>query len=201
MTPEQATPCAADTPDAARAVLDFWFGADDQARPAWFRKDPAFDAQVRERFGDLIERALDGALDDWAGRSPPSALARIVLLDQFTRNAFRDTARAFAGDAQALLAARDLVARGFDRQLTGRQRGFAYLPFEHAEDRAAQQESMRHFAALVAEHPGLADLLLWARKHQEIVERFGRYPHRNALLGRTDTADEAVFLQQPGSSF
>jgi uncharacterized protein (DUF924 family) len=192
---------ADDTPEEARAVLDFWFGNDDQARPEWFRKDPAFDALIRERFGALIDAALGGALDDWAGRSPPAALARILLLDQFTRNAFRDTARAFAGDAQALLAARDLVARGFDRQLTGRQRGFAYLPFEHAEDRGAQQESMRHFDALVADHPGLADLLVWARKHQEIVERFGRYPHRNALLGRADTAEEAAFLQQPGSSF
>lgn len=192
---------ADDTPENARAVLDFWFGHDDQARPEWFRKDPAFDALIRERFGALIDAALGGALDDWAGRSPQAALARILLLDQFTRNAFRGTARAFAGDAQALLAARDLVARGFDRELTGRQRGFAYLPFEHAEDRGAQQESMQHFAALVADHPGLADLLVWARKHQEIVERFGRYPHRNALLGRADTPDEAIFLQQPGSSF
>lgn len=192
---------ADDTPEEARVVLDFWFGRDDQARPEWFRKDPAFDALIRERFGALIDAALGGALDDWAGRSPQAALARILVLDQFTRNAFRDSARAFAGDARALLAARDLVARGFDRQLTRRQRGFAYLPFEHAEDRAAQQESMRHFAALVADHPGLADLLAWARKHQEIVERFGRYPHRNALLGRADTAEEAAFLQQPGSRF
>ena len=201
MSPEPAAAPADETPDQAHAVLDFWFGTGDQARPEWFRKDPAFDALIRGRFGALIDAALAGAIDDWAGRSPQAALARILVLDQFTRNAFRDTARAFAGDAQALRAARDLVARGFDRLLTGRQRGFAYLPFEHAEDRAAQQEAMRHFTALVAEHPGLADLLLWARKHQEIIERFGRYPHRNALLGRADTADEAAFLQQPGSSF
>ncbi len=188
-------------PPEARDVFDFWFGADDQGRPEWFRKDPAFDALIGQRFGTAIEAALAGTLDRWAGASPQAALARIVLLDQFTRNVFRGTARAFAGDAQALAAARDLVNRGWDRQLTGRQRGFAYLPFEHAEDLGAQVESLQHFGALADEQPALADLLLWARKHQEIIERFGRYPHRNAVLGRADTAAEAAFLLQPGSSF
>jgi uncharacterized protein (DUF924 family) len=187
-------------PPAAQAVLDFWFGVVDEARPEWFRKDPAFDAQIAERFGALIERGLRGELDAWAA-SPPSALARIVLLDQFTRNVFRDTPRAFAGDGLALQAARSLVARGFDRALTPRQRGFAYLPFEHAEDAQAQQVSLKLFGALAAEHPEVADLLTWARKHADVIARFGRYQHRNLVLGRTSTEAELTFLAEPGSRF
>lgn len=187
-------------PPAARAVLDFWFGDDDAARPEWFRKDPAFDDAIRQRFGDLVERALGGALDAWAA-TPQGALARIVLLDQFTRNIFRDTPRAFAGDAQALQAARALVAAGGDRALTPRQRAFVYLPFEHAEDRGVQREALRLFGELAAEHAHMADALVWAQKHQVIVERFGRFPHRNLVLGRVSSAEEIEFLRQPGSSF
>jgi uncharacterized protein (DUF924 family) len=187
-------------PAAAHGVLDFWFGAGDQPRAEWFRKDPAFDDAVRERFGPLIEQALLGGIDVWAG-TPASALARIVVLDQFTRNVFRDTPRAFAGDAQALAAARALVDAGGDQALTPLQRWFAYLPFEHAEDRAAQQASMRLFGQLSAEHPSMADALEWARRHQLVIERFGRFPHRNAILGRASTAEEAAFLREPGSSF
>lgn len=189
-----------ETPAAAQGVLDFWFGEGDLPRPEWFRRDPAFDALIAQHFGPLVEQALQGTLDDWAA-TPGAALARIVLLDQFTRNIFRDTPRAFAGDALALQAARDLVARSFDRQLNARQRGFAYLPFEHAEDLAAQAESLQHFEALAAEHPETAGLLDWARKHQVIVARFGRYPHRNDVLGRSSSDDELAFLQEPGSSF
>ncbi len=188
------------TPAQAQAVLDFWFGPDDRAREEWFRKDPAFDALIRQRFGALIERALGGEIDAWAA-APQAALARIVLLDQFTRNAWRDTPRAFAGDALALQAARAMVARGSDRRLSARQRGFVYLPFEHAENAQAQHESLQHFGTLAAEHPDLADLLLWAKKHQAIIERFGRYPHRNAILGRASTDEELVFLCEPGSRF
>jgi len=191
---------APDLPPDARAVLDFWFGPGDDTRPEWFRKDPAFDALIGQRFGALIDAALAGELDGWSA-STPAALARIVLLDQFTRNAFRDTPRAFAGDALALAAARDLVARGLDRPLPPHWRAFAYLPFEHAEDAAAQQESLRLFGALAAEHPALADLLEWARKHADVITRFGRYPHRNAILGRPDTTAEQAFLAEPGSRF
>lgn len=187
-------------PAAARDVLDFWFGAGGQPRAEWFRKDPAFDAAVRERFGPLIESALQGGIDDWAASAQP-ALARIVVLDQFTRNVHRDTPAAFAGDAQALAAARQLVASGQDLGLAPLQRWFAYLPFEHAEDLAAQQESMRLFGQLAAEHPALADALAWARRHQVVIQRFGRFPHRNAILGRASTAEEAAFLREPGSSF
>ncbi|HEX6016890.1 MAG TPA: DUF924 family protein [Burkholderiaceae bacterium] len=189
----------------AQQVLDFWFGApDDPAhglpRKAWFEKNDAFDAQIRERFGALIARALEGALDPWAA-APASSLAQIVVLDQFTRNAFRGTALAFAGDSRALATARALVAAGIDRQLTGVQRQFVYLPFEHAEDLVTQKESLRLFAQLERDAPEVGELLVWAQRHHEIVERFGRFPHRNAALGRASTAEEAEFLKQPGSGF
>ena len=187
-------------PPEAQAVLDFWFGDTTVDRPEWFRKDPGFDDRIRQRFGALIERALTGDLDRWAD-APYSALARIVLLDQFTRNVFRDTPRAFAGDAQALAAARQMVAQGFDRELPPLQRGFVYLPFEHAESAEAQAESLRLFGALAAEVPALADKLLWAEKHAQVIARFGRYPHRNAVLGRVSTPDEVAFLAEPGSRF
>jgi uncharacterized protein (DUF924 family) len=189
----------------AQAVLDFWFGrAGDadylQPRAAWFRKDEAFDAAIRDEFGAVIEAALRGELRPWAG-TPESAVAWIVVLDQFPRNAFRGSARMFAGDALALAAARALVATGADRTLPGVMRQFVYLPFEHAEDLGVQHESIRLFAELARDEPALAGLPEWARKHMEIVARFGRYPHRNALLGRASTAEEIEFLQQPGSGF
>lgn len=192
-------------PAAAQAVLDFWFGPPDdpghrQPRPAWFRKDPAFDARIQAQFGPVVEEALAGGLRGWEA-TPAGALARILVLDQFTRNSFRDTARAFAGDALALAAAQALVDSGQDRVLTGVQRQFAYLPFEHAEDRAQQQRAVALFEQLASDEPALAGLAEWARKHQVIVERFGRFPHRNAALGRPSTAEEQAFLQTPGSSF
>jgi uncharacterized protein (DUF924 family) len=192
----------------AQDVLDFWFGppADPGhllTRPQWFRKDAAFDAQVGQRFGPLIERALQGGIDAWV--APPlaalPALARVIVLDQFTRNAFRGTARSFAGDAMALQTARALVASGLDRDLTGVQRQFAYLPFEHAEDLAHQRTAVQLFEQLGRDEPALAGLLEWARRHHDIVARFGRFPHRNALLGRASSDDEIEFLKQPGSGF
>jgi uncharacterized protein (DUF924 family) len=193
------------TPASPEAVLDFWFGPPDDPghrlpRPAWFRKDPAFDQQVRERFGPTIEAALAGRLGAWASEPLP-ALAQVIVLDQFTRNAFRDTARAFAGDERALVAAQAMVDAGQDRGLSGVQRQFVYMPFEHAEDRAAQEQALRLFARLGEDEPALADLLRWAQAHHDIVARFGRFPHRNALLGRTSTPEEEAFLKTPGSSF
>ena len=189
-------------------VLNFWFGPPDhpdygQKRPQWFRKDEAFDALIAQRLGTLIEGALVGAIDDWVGTaaSPLPALARVIVLDQFTRNAFRGSARAFAGDAMALQTARWLVASGLDRQLTGVQRLFAYLPFEHAEDLAHQRTSLQLFEQLGRDEPTLADLLDWARRHHDVVARFGRFPHRNAALGRVSSPEEIAFLQQPGSGF
>ena len=196
----------------ALEVLDFWFGPTDdpghgQTRSAWFRKDAAFDAEIGRRFGRLIEQALlANAADpsrDWTARPLQAlpALARLIVLDQFTRNHFRGTARAFAGDAQALQLARALVASGLDRSLTGVQRQFVYLPFEHAEDLSHQRTSVQLFTQLGRDEPALAGLLDWAQRHHDIVARFGRFPHRNAQLGRADTAEEAAFLLTPGSGF
>lgn len=197
-------------PGPAREVLDFWFGAPDspgfgQTRAEWFRKDPGFDEQIRERFGPLITQGVRGELAGWwqpldAGHAL-SALAAVIVLDQFTRNTGRDSPAAFAGDAQALALARAMVDQGLDRGLAGVQRQFVYLPFEHAEDLAAQDRSVALFAQLGADHPELAGLLDWAERHQLIVARFGRFPHRNAALGRASTAEELAFLQTPGSGF
>ena len=189
----------------AQGVLDFWFGpADDPLhrlpRQQWFAKDDAFDTQIRQRFGDLIECALAGELRHWAATAE-GALAQIVVLDQFTRNAFRGSARAFAGDVRALPAARAMVGNGQDRAFSGVQRQFVYLPFEHAEDLGAQRESLRLFAQLERDDPAVGELLVWAQRHHDIIERFGRFPHRNAVLGRSSTPEELAFLQQPGSGF
>lgn len=189
----------------ADAVLDFWFGAPDSAefgsaRKAWFTKDAAFDAQVRERFGALVERALRGELDAWAD-APRSALAQILLLDQFTRNAFRGTSRSFAGDARALAAASRMVGARQDEALPPFMRGFVYLPFEHAEGMAMQDEAIRLFNRLASEAPEHADMLDYAHRHRAVIERFGRFPHRNEVLGRQSTAEEIAFVQQPGSGF
>jgi uncharacterized protein (DUF924 family) len=192
---------------AAEDVLDFWFVPDEPAsgasafptRDHWFRKDPAFDADVRERFGALIARALAGGLGEWCD-TPRGALARVLLLDQFTRNAFRDTPDAFAGDARALATARDALARGYDAALTPVERWFLYMPFEHSEALEDQERAVALFHAL-ARDTGLSDPVDWAERHAEVVRRFGRFPHRNAILGRESTAEELAFLRQPGSRF
>jgi len=192
-------------PADAEAVLDFWFGAPTSSgygsnRPEWFRKDPAFDASIRDRFGPLIERALRGELEGWAG-TPRGALAQVIVLDQFTRNVFRDTPRAFAGDARALQAARAMVGSRQDEALQPFERTFAYLPLEHAEGIEMQQESVRLYTRLAALDPGQASGLDYAERHRVIIERFGRFPHRNAILGRQSTPEEIEFLKTPGSGF
>ncbi len=184
------------------AVLAFWFGSPDApaaVRPEWFRKDEAFDARIRMRFGALIDTALGGGIDDWQA-TPSGSLARIVVLDQFTRNVFRDTPRAFAGDPLALAGARALVARGWDLGFSGVQRWFTYLPYEHSEALADQDEALRLFA-LLRDDPLAGAAYDWAVRHRDVIVRFGRYPHRNAILGRVSTPDEIAFLQQPGSRF
>ena len=186
--------------DLARRILLFWFGAPPHSpRDAWFRKDPAFDAAVGREFGPAVLHALEGGWQAWDAE-PQGALARILLLDQFTRNMHRDSPRAFAGDALALAAAQALVARGDDARLGPLERWFAYLPFEHAESWPAQERSLALFAQLAAE-TGIAAPLEWAQKHADVIRRFGRYPHRNGLLGRTSTPEEIAFLAQPGSRF
>jgi uncharacterized protein (DUF924 family) len=187
-------------------VLNFWFLAPDapghgQAREDWFRKDDGFDAQVRERFGALIAQAVAGGLREWDDEGPQGTLARILVLDQFTRNARRDTSGAFEGDALALAAARSLVDSGADRALTPVQRWFAYLPFMHAEDARAQEQSVELFTELAREHPGFDSALDYAHRHRGVIARFGRFPHRNRILGRASTPDELAYLSQPGSGF
>ncbi len=189
----------------ASSVLDFWFGAPTdpdhgRAKKAWFAKDEAFDAEVRRRFGATIEQALRGELDGWRSEGR-SALAEILLLDQLTRNAFRDTVRAFAGDARALAAASRMVGERADAALPTFMRPFVYMPFEHAEGLGVQDEAARLFTRLVAEDPEQQSNLDYAHKHRAVIERFGRFPHRNAILGRQSTAEEIEFLKQPGSRF
>ena len=188
----------------AAAILAFWFGVEDSSpsstpRDGWFRKDADFDADIRERFGTAIAVAMAGGYGEWCATAE-GALARVLVLDQFTRNVQRDTPAAFAGDARALATARDAVARGLDRALKPFGRWFLYMPFEHAEDPVAQKRSLVLFGAL-AEQSGLAGPLEWAQKHADVIARFGRYPHRNAILGRVSTPDEVAFLAQPGSRF
>lgn len=190
----------------AQDVLDFWFGAPGsaehgQTRGVWFRKDAAFDDEIRTRFGAVIEQALNGGLHEWDAAGARGTLARILVLDQFTRNAGRDTPAAFAGDAQALAATRALLAAGTDRELTALERWFAYLPLMHAEDPACQEQSVQLFSALAGADPALEGALDYAHRHRGVIARFGRFPHRNAILGRASTADESEYLRQPGSGF
>jgi uncharacterized protein (DUF924 family) len=184
------------------AILDFWFSRPGSAeygteRDVWFRKSATFDAEIRTRFGATIESALAGGWGEWS--LPRGTLARILLLDQFTRNCFRETPRAFAGDAFALSLAEGAVARGDDRTLVNVERWFMYMPFQHAESLAAQERSVALFRALSDD--GLASPLRWAEKHAEVIRRFGRFPHRNAILGRASTPEEIAFLAAPGSRF
>jgi uncharacterized protein (DUF924 family) len=184
----------------AYEVLDFWFGAPGSAyfgksRVEWFKKSDDFDALIRDRFLRLHEQAAAGQLASWRD-SPLTLLALIILLDQFPRNLFRDSHKAFATDAMALDCARRMTALQWDGRLHQVERSFVYLPFEHAEDIEAQRTCLRLFGEL-----GRADLLEWAQKHYVIIERFGRFPHRNAVLGRESTPEEIEFLKQPGSRF
>jgi uncharacterized protein (DUF924 family) len=187
------------------AVLEFWFGAPGsaghgQARAEWFRKDAAFDTHIAGRFGALIDAALAGRCDGWRV-TPPGALALIIVLDQFTRNVLRDTPRAFAGDAAAQALTRHLLDCGGDALLLPVQRAFVYLPFEHAEDLALQDEAVQRFDALAAVAPELDGMRDYAHRHRAVIARFGRFPHRNAILGRPSTPQELEFLREPGSRF
>jgi uncharacterized protein (DUF924 family) len=188
------------------AVLDFWFlpPADPghgSTRTAWFKKDPAFDAEIGKRFGDVIEQAVAGGLKEWDASGPRGVLARILVLDQFTRNTGRDTPAAFAGDAQALAAAQELVASGAHLALAPHERWFAYMPFEHAEDAQSQAKSIELFTALAEAAPGYEGVLDYAHRHRGVIARFGRFPHRNAILGRASTPEEEAYLAQPGAGF
>jgi len=186
------------------AILNFWFGRPGtseygKSRQVWFTKNAEFDREIRSQFMSDYEEAAAGKLNHWQA-SPLSCLAAIVLLDQFSRNMFRGTPQAFATDPQALAAAQHAVANGFDRDLLSVQRWFLYLPFEHAEDLELQRQSVALFEQL-GDDPANADVISYAIRHLQVIERFGRFPHRNQILGRETTPEEAEFLQQPASSF
>lgn len=188
----------------ATALVDFWFGPPKSAarferHARWFKVDPAFDDELRRRFLPLQRRAASGACADWALEAEP-CLALLLLLDQLPRNLYRGAAAAFASDAMARDAARAALARGFDRSLPATWRQFIYLPFEHSETLADQERSVALYAAL-ARDPAFAGALDYARRHRDIVARFGRFPHRNQALGRASTADEDAFLGQPDLAF
>jgi uncharacterized protein (DUF924 family) len=193
-------------PDEYESVLDFWFGrvdehgmADSAHSSRWYKKDPAFDVEIRSRFGALHGAVAAGSRDAWLA-TPRGRLAAVIVLDQFSRNMFRGDARAFAFDVRALEMALEGIDRGDDRALHLGERSFLYMPLMHSENLATQDRSVALFAALHDELPGDRQRE-YAERHRDIVRRFGRFPHRNATLGRTSTAEEIEFLKGEGSSF
>jgi len=187
-----------------KEILDFWFGKPEDAdygkiRKFWFTKNREFDQEVRSRFLSVYQQAAAGQLDEWQ-TSPESCLALIILLDQFPRNMFRSQPQAFATDPQALGIAQYAITQGFDQQLLPIQRWFIYMPFEHSENLGHQRQSVELFSTL-KDDPDCASGIDYAHRHLKVIERFGRFPHRNQILGRESTPEEVEFLQQPGSSF
>ena len=177
-------------------VRDYWFQRD---RKDWFEKNPAFDEEIRSRFLPLFKRGLQDQLQTWR-QTPAACLALVILLDQFPRNMFRGSAKAFAADPQARAAARVILDNRWDKAMTPDERMFAYLPLEHSES-LADQERCLALMQEISVFPETADLPKWAEAHLVIIQRFGRFPHRNAALGRASTPEELEFLKQPGSSF
>jgi len=198
--------------DHLEDVLRFWFGSlgpdgtvDEAHRARWFAASDEVDRRCREAFETDLVRAVRGELDDWPA-TPRGQLALIVLLDQLSRNIYRGTARAFAQDAKALAVCQDGLARGADHALHYIERVFFYMPLQHAEERDAQRRSVECFEGLVAEvsplqRPLFEDFLDYARRHRAVIERFGRFPHRNAILGRPSTSAELAFLAEAGAPF
>ena len=193
-------------------LLEWWFGNSESAKEVaaqkgklWFGKRDSQDLEARERFGAQVEQALTGGLTEWMQR-PEGWLALVLLLDQLPRMIFRDSPKAFSGDLRAQKLVAQGIAADFDRQLTPIQRVFIYLVFEHSENLAVQNEGVSRYIDLVAQQPEtdralFADYLDFAERHQKVIAQFGRFPHRNAVLGRESTAEELVFLSKPGSRF
>jgi uncharacterized protein (DUF924 family) len=176
-----------------QSILHFWFT--ELTPKQHFAKDAALDEAIRTRFGTTLEAAARCELFAWRA-TPEGRLAEIIVLDQFSRNVYRDTPRAFAQDALALALAQELVASGQDRSLPVAQRSFAYMPYMHSESALIHEQAVTLFS-----HPGQENNLRFEHAHKAIIDRFGRYPHRNAILGRSSTAEELAFLNEPGSSF
>ena len=186
----------------ANDVLAFWFGEGDEhgrMRVEWFKKDATFDDEIRRRFSPAYQLAAADRLSHWKD-DVRACLALIIVLDQFSRNLFRGSARAFATDAMAREATRHALAQGFDRVLKPVERQFMYLPLEHSESLIDQEHCLQLMQQLSA-FDETSDLHVWAKKHLVIIRRFDRFPHRNAALGRLSTAEEIEFLKQPGSGF
>jgi len=174
-------------------VLEFWF---DEIEPeCWWRKDDAFDRRIEEEFGGLFRQAVQGELYDWRKRAD-GRLAEIILLDQFSRNIYRDRPESFAQDGIALVLAQEAVSLGADVALSKTRRRFLYMPYMHSESARIHSVAEQLFGV-----PGLEDAYEYELKHKAIIDRFGRYPHRNAILGRESTPEEIAFLEQPGSRF
>ncbi len=185
-------------------ILDFWFGTPDSSeyghsRSQWFTKNPEFDQQMRSLFLPHYQLASRRELDSWKDQ-PLSCLALIILLDQFPRNVFRGTPQSFATDNLALQFAEGAIAQGFDQQLLSVQRWFIYLPLEHDENLVNQERSVELFADFKDDPEG-GNTYEYAIRHRDVIAQFGRFPHRNIILGRKSTPAEIEFLQQPGSSF
>ena len=199
-------------PAEAREVLEFWFGpmnsdgtADAVHARRWWNKDPEFDREIRKHFGALHEAVARGEKDGWLA-SPRGRLALVIVLDQFSRNLFRGDPKSFDSDTRALAIALEGIDRREDRRLGPDERTFLYMPLIHSEDPSVQDRSVAVFTALAAELSGdakksAANALESAKKHREVVLMFGRFPHRNAVLGRTTTADEMAFIVHEDSSF
>ena len=197
---------------APEDVLWFWLGDLDEDGLAeaalaqrWWRKDDALDREIRAKFDSTWQAIMAGDRESWLD-DPHSRLAYVMVLDQFGRNMYRGTAQAFAGDERALSAAAEGVERGHDRALHGHERGFAYMPFMHSESLPMQERSLELFVALRESgsdraRDALASNVEFARRHRDIIVRFGRFPHRNTVLDRVSTAEERAFLKEPGSSF
>ena len=174
-------------------IINFWFKEIDPA--SWWKKDDAFDALLVKRFSKVHTRAARCELYEWR-ESPEGRLAEIIILDQFSRNMFRDSEQAFAYDAMSLTLSQEAIASGADQALTPVQRSFLYMPFMHSESLAIHEVAVELFRK-----NGIQNNLNFEFSHKKIIEKFGRYPHRNNVLGRTSTAEEIEFLRQPGSSF
>jgi len=193
-------------------LLDWWFGSFESANETaadkgrlWFGKRDSQDLEAQTRFGDWVEQALAGGLTDWAQR-PEGWLALVLLLDQLPRMIYRNTPQSFSGDLRAQALVAQGIAADFDRQLRPVQRVFIYLVMEHCENLAVQNEAVSRFIELMAQQPEadravFTDNLDYAERHRDVIARFGRFPHRNAVLGRESTAEELAFLSGPGSRF
>ena len=189
---------------SARDVLQFWFGSPEEPdygkpRKFWFIKNPDTDDEIKSHFESTYQAAARGELNHWQ-TSSLSCLALIIVLDQFPRNMYRGHSLAFATDSQALNVARDAIEQNYDGQLLPVQRWFIYLPFEHSENIAHQEIAVKLFASLEQNSDNRRSLE-YARKHLKIIQRFGRFPHRNRILERKSTPEELEFLQQPKSGF